>query len=187
MTTVTESIAQLEQMVGKGQSVLVNSAMEVMDVVAWSRAVTLVVANGAATLVPRSDGSLVRSQHLSIPRPLVVSLNRYVSKNKGGRKFDPDAKIANSLVHIRDNYTCQYCGKSVPKSLATVDHILPRSRGGRSSWSNLCTACQKCNNKKGDMTPQEAGMTVPVIPSWESVNRTKRLQDVVYAVLTEGW
>lgn len=73
-------------------------------------------------------------------------------------------------VHERDHWSCGYCGRSVSKSparealLATVDHILPSSRGGLSSWTNLVSACKECNNRKADRTPEEAGMPLRVDP-----------------------
>ncbi|MEE1617233.1 HNH endonuclease [Brachybacterium sp. J153] len=73
-------------------------------------------------------------------------------------------------VHERDHWTCAYCGRSVSKTpasealLATVDHILPVSRGGPSSWLNLVSACKECNNRKADRTPQEAGMDLRFAP-----------------------
>ncbi|EWS82419.1 HNH endonuclease [Brachybacterium phenoliresistens] len=73
-------------------------------------------------------------------------------------------------VHERDHWTCAYCGRSVSKSpaiealLATVDHIMPVSRGGESSWLNLVSACKECNNRKADRTPEEAGMALRFEP-----------------------
>ncbi|MGO1946914.1 HNH endonuclease [Brachybacterium alimentarium] len=73
-------------------------------------------------------------------------------------------------IHERDRWTCTYCGRSVSKTppreglLATVDHILPRSRGGESSWLNLVCACKECNNRKADRTPAEAGMALCIAP-----------------------
>lgn len=73
-------------------------------------------------------------------------------------------------IHERDHWTCAYCGRSVSKTpasealLATVDHILPSSRGGLSSWQNLVSACKECNNRKAARTPEEAGMMLRVEP-----------------------
>ena len=61
----------------------------------------------------------------------------------------------------RDKSTCQYCGST--KHL-TLDHVIPTSKGGKSSWDNVVTACEKCNNRKSDRTPQQAGMTLKTIP-----------------------
>ena len=61
-------------------------------------------------------------------------------------------------VFIRDNFTCAYCGKTVKDNEATIDHIVPKSRGGKWQWENLVTCCSECNQKKGNRTPKEAGM-----------------------------
>lgn len=62
-------------------------------------------------------------------------------------------------VHVRDKFTCQYCGVKILSKKVTVDHIMPRSRGGKNSFENTVCCCFKCNNKKGDRTPNEAGMS----------------------------
>ncbi len=61
-------------------------------------------------------------------------------------------------IYMRDHYTCQYCGVRPPKEELTIDHIIPRSKGGRSTWENVVLACQTCNSHKGSKTPAEAGM-----------------------------
>jgi 5-methylcytosine-specific restriction endonuclease McrA len=64
----------------------------------------------------------------------------------------------------RDQYTCQYCGDTPPRKDLTLDHVLPRSRGGKSTWENVTTACQKCNGRKSNRTPAEANMTLLTNP-----------------------
>ena len=61
-------------------------------------------------------------------------------------------------IYARDKFTCQYCGKKFPVRLLTLDHIMPRSRGGSNRWDNLVAACNPCNNRKDNKTPAEAGM-----------------------------
>ncbi|SMO57483.1 TIGR02646 family protein [Balnearium lithotrophicum] len=61
-------------------------------------------------------------------------------------------------LFIRDNFTCAYCGKTVKDNEATVDHLVPKSRGGKWEWENLVTSCSECNQRKGNRTPKEAGM-----------------------------
>lgn len=76
-----------------------------------------------------------------------------------------DDKPTRNLIYKRDNYTCGYCGC---KQNLTIDHILPRSRGGEDTWENLVTSCSKCNTKKGNKTPKEANMKLlfyPKVPS----------------------
>ncbi len=72
-------------------------------------------------------------------------------------------------IYLRDNYTCQYCGRHPRREDLTIDHIIPRSRGGRSTWENVALACLPCNVRKGCRTPEEAGMkllTAPRRPHW---------------------
>lgn len=75
-------------------------------------------------------------------------------------------------ILMRDNYTCQYCGQHCGKHAITVDHILPTSRGGKLSFVNCVAACEACNHKKKNLTPEEANMellTMPVTPSYFAV------------------
>ena len=85
-------------------------------------------------------------------------------------KYPPrQVKFSRRNIYMRDNYTCQYCGCVPPRDELTVDHIVPRSRGGRSTWDNVVLACMKCNMKKGDRLPHEIGMTLrtqPKKPHW---------------------
>lgn len=87
--------------------------------------------------------------------PSVIRLRRYIHL--------PYHKIVLSRRNVmkRDDQTCQYCGR---KSDLTLDHVLPRSRGGRDSWENLVTACTRCNVRKGNRTPEEAGMPLKTQP-----------------------
>lgn len=104
----------------------------------------------------------IRTGHLELKVPDVIVLGTYGDV--------PDRKLAFSRANIykRDRYTCQYCGKQGMQDL-TIDHILPRSRGGVSSWSNCVLACWECNAKKADRTPSEAGLKLrvtPIKPHW---------------------
>ncbi|NIA11907.1 MAG: HNH endonuclease [Nitrospiraceae bacterium] len=85
--------------------------------------------------------------------PLVIRLpvlNRHWAREFPTRK----------AIFIRDNFTCAYCGKVLSDSEITVDHVVPKSRGGSWTWGNLCTCCKKCNQKKGDRLPEEANMSL---------------------------
>ncbi len=87
-----------------------------------------------------------------MPFPSVIRLARYIKI--------PFKKIELSRRNIlkRDGYRCQYCG--VKSHELTIDHIIPKSRGGNDSWDNLVSACKECNNKKADRTPEEAGISL---------------------------
>lgn len=73
-------------------------------------------------------------------------------------KLSFNVKLSRKNIFIRDNYKCRYCGKNGSASSLTLDHVLPRSRGGKFSWDNLVTSCVSCNARKGDRTPQESGI-----------------------------
>ena len=172
-------IQELERIVGRNQSIVIDNAMELTNIVEWSRAVTLVLAEEAYSLSPRSDGSLVRGASLSIPRPLVICLNRYVPKRV--KAFENDTSVSKKMILTRDDYTCQYCQNYGD----TVDHIYPKSRGGKNTWGNLCAACKECNGKKADNTPEEVGMKRPVIPTTYTPRITQEIQTTIYDVLSE--
>ena len=83
-----------------------------------------------------------------------MAKKNYVLDTSGSRKS----------VFKRDNHICQYCQKSFGEKELTLDHVLPKSRGGKKSWTNIVSACKKCNQKKGDKTPAEAGMKLFKVP-----------------------
>ena len=99
------------------------------------------------------------------PMPKVVRLVSYVVTRW---RFGGGPAWSRAGVHARDGRRCGYCGKDA----TTIDHILPRSRGGRNTWKNTVAACTVCNQRKGDRTPAEAGMVLryaPATPSWHAV------------------
>lgn len=83
--------------------------------------------------------------------------------------FDPSPALTNTALFARDANLCLYCGNSFPRHALTRDHVLPVSKGGRDIWENVVSACLHCNSRKGNRTPQQAGMpllAVPYRPSW---------------------
>ena len=95
--------------------------------------------------------------------PEVIILNQF-------HKFPPrQVKFSRKNIYIRDNYTCQYCGRQPSKEELTIDHVVPRSHGGKTTWENVLLACVRCNTRKGSKLAAEAGMTMlskPVKPHW---------------------
>ena len=115
---------------------------------------------GKAELIAACDGKQLRSVYTSMPYPSIVRLSVYIRL--------PYKKIVLSHKNIlrRDGHVCQYCGKS--ESMLTVDHVVPKAKGGPDTWENLVTACVTCNNKKGDRTLHDAGMKLlrkPIRPN----------------------
>lgn len=102
----------------------------------------------------------IRSVSLCLPIPSVIRL-----LSKTVRRFLPPVRYSRRNILIRDKFTCQYCGSS---HAMTIDHVLPLSRGGKSTWENVVAACKQCNGKKGNRLPREAGMTLarePRVPA----------------------
>lgn len=130
-----------------GKALVLNASMEPLCVVAARRALVMVLAEKADVI--HTNGHRFRSERLDLSAPSVVRLRRYV--NVPRRRH---ASLTRRGVFLRDEHTCQYCGGSAEN----VDHVLPRSRGGDHSWSNVVAACRRCNSRKEDRTPAEAGM-----------------------------
>ena len=105
----------------------------------------------------------IKTASSQVAAPDVIMLKKYGEI--------PPRRINLSKINLarRDHYSCQYCGKPLPIKAVTVDHVMPRSRGGGNSWENCVSACSDCNSRKADQTPQEAGMRLrgkPVKPNW---------------------
>lgn len=111
---------------------------------------------GKAELILTDDGKAIRSMHARYPWPSIIRLSRFVKV--------PYKKVVLTRKNIlrRDGYKCAYCGRG--DLTLTIDHIIPKARGGDESWENLVSACTKCNNRKGDRTPSEAGLSLLVRP-----------------------
>lgn len=138
---------------------VLNQNYEPLSVCNVKKAVVLLYL-GKAELIAALDGRHLHSVSMTMPFPSIVRLSVYVRV--------PFKKIVLSRKNIlrRDSHRCQYCGRSdVP---LTVDHVVPKARGGEDAWENLVCACVRCNNKKGDRTPSEAQMPLvrrPIRPN----------------------
>lgn len=130
---------------------VLNATYEPLNVVSVRRAVVLLLKE-KAELVEAAEAKL-RAERIAVPVPLVIRLVTYV---RVPRRFN--LPVSRRTVLSRDNYTCQYCGDQPGKDGLTIDHVLPRSRGGDHIWENVVTACGPCNHRKGNRTPAEAGM-----------------------------
>lgn len=101
------------------------------------------------------------SRTIRIPRVLVLSAYEYLPKGK--------VRFSRLNIYGRDRDTCQYCGRQLPRPDLNLDHVQPRSQGGKTSWENVVCSCVECNLRKGGRTPEQAGMallTKPVRPRW---------------------
>jgi 5-methylcytosine-specific restriction endonuclease McrA len=154
-----------------GQRVLVlNASYEPLQIISTRRAVVLLLQQ-KAELVEAAQQCL-RSLTRSFIVPLVIRLTRYIRIPRRLR-----LPCSRRGVIARDRDVCQYCGTQPGRSHLTVDHVLPRSRGGATSWENVVTACRDCNHRKGGRTPEEANMVLLSVP--------RQPQFVAFALLGE--
>ncbi len=141
------------------RTLVLNAGYEPLTVVSFKRAMVLVM-NDKASVIERVENDPVIAGRRRFDRPVVILLTRYVRVPAARRQ-----PVTRRGVLRRDEHRCGYCGKAA----STIDHVMPRSRGGGDSWENLVVSCRLCNLKKGRRTPEEAGMTLlrrPQKPRW---------------------
>jgi CRISPR/Cas system Type II protein with McrA/HNH and RuvC-like nuclease domain len=129
------------------QVLVLNFDFTPLNVTSLQRGFILVI-KGKAEII-EADSNPIVTAYKEYVRPLIIRLLRYI--NYRGNSI----RVNRQRVFKRDNHQCLYCGSQ--KEL-TIDHVQPRSRGGRNTWTNLVTCCSKCNHKKGNKTPEEANM-----------------------------
>ena len=154
-------------------ALVLNATYEPLSVVSARRAVCLVLADKAEVI--HHDGTAIHSARMSVPTPLVIRL-RYVVKVPYHRR----TTLSRRAVFARDDHRCQYCGGHAD----SIDHVVPRSKGGPHEWENVAAACRPCNLRKRDRTPDEANMRLARAP-----RAPRELAWVVVAVgrVPEAW
>jgi 5-methylcytosine-specific restriction endonuclease McrA len=161
--------------------ILLNSDYSFLNVISWKRAIRLLV-KGKAEVIKASEkviSNAERTIEIVIPKVLrLVELVKSIYKSR--------VPFSKKNVLIRDDFTCAYCGRIDEK--LTIDHIIPKSKGGSTSFENCVASCKPCNNKKNNRTPKEAGMALQFKPHTPTlmdffVIKMKKLG--VYKVLRE--
>jgi len=112
----------------------------------------------------RSEGVGTVGGYIRVPRVILLQAFDRVPKRH--------VRFSRINIYGRDSNTCQYCARRLPRSRLNLDHVIPRSQGGRSTWKNVVCCCRECNRRKGGRTPAQAGMRLirkPVKPRWTPV------------------
>jgi 5-methylcytosine-specific restriction endonuclease McrA len=136
-----------------GRVLVLNASYEPINVCTVRRAAVLLLKNRAEIL---EEGAwALHAESFTLARPVVIRLLTYVRIPRDAHR----RKITRRAVFARDRWTCQYCGHE--RGNLTVDHVIPRSKGGGSTWENIVTCCAPCNRRKGNRLPKQASM-VPV-------------------------
>src|SRR6185369_3150320 len=137
-----------------GSALVLNQTYEPLCVVSVRRA-TILILTAKAVCLADGDG-ILHSVHQSLPLPSVVRLNRYVRV-----PYRSHVGLSRRAIFARDGGRCAYCAGPAE----TIDHVMPRSRGGIHAWDNVVAACARCNHKKGDRTPAELGWRLHAAPA----------------------
>ena len=165
-----------------GDVLVLNRSFYAVQVTSWQRALSLVYTDHASvvdqeyrtysfedwrelsSLIEKNPAGYVHTPSFKVAIPDVIALKFY------DRLPSTEVKFTRHNIYEHYHYTCCYCGKKLPSSELNLDHVIPRSKGGKTSWDNIVTACIPCNLKKANKLPQEAGMDLrvkPARPKWQ--------------------
>lgn len=130
---------------------LLNENEKPLNITSWKRALVLIIKGKAkyVKIMNRID-DVICIDNIIIPKVIKLTYDLAVP--------DMELPFNRENILVRDNYTCQYCGEKLPSNELTLDHVFPKSRWGPDIWENIVACCKKCNQKKADRTPKEAGM-----------------------------
>lgn len=153
ITSVRRAFALLYQ----GAAHAVDNQFRTFDFESW-----------AALGASGGDSDVVRtvSQAIRVPRVILLQIFDKLPRTR--------VRFSRQNIYLRDGSTCQYCARRLPRTELNLDHVVPRSQGGRTSWLNVVCSCVKCNLKKGGRTPLQAGMKLlkaPSRPKWTPFTR----------------
>ncbi len=143
------------------RTLLLSQSYEPIKVITWQRAITLLFLGKVEVIEEYADD--LRSVSVVLKIPAVVRLLRAF------RRHHKPVKFSRVNIYARDSYTCQYCASKLAVSELTYDHVVPRSQGGLTEWTNIVTCCPDCNRRKGGRTPAQAAMRLlaePQQPRW---------------------
>ena len=158
----------------KNAVLLLNADYSFLNTINVKRSLSL-WAKGKAKIL-KSNGKMIHPE-LNITQPEVVMLKDYIHVPYNCRQL----KLTREAIVLRDNSICQYSGRRLKKSEIEIDHVIPRSRGGKNTWENLVCSSQEMNNIKGNRTPEEAGMALLRKPFKPSLN------DLLENIRKEEW
>lgn len=158
---------------------VLNASYEPINVCTVRRAAVLVLKQ-RAEILEHSQWAL-HAESLTMPRPVVIRLITYVRIPRDAHS----RKITRRAIFARDQWTCQYCGNE--RGTLTIDHVIPRSRGGGHSWENLVSACRTCNHRKGGKTLAEARLRLRREPTEPRAGRYYSIQRAINSSVDEAW
>jgi len=159
--------------------VILNGDYSYLNTVSWQKAIKLLV-KGKVTVIKYTEIVVKTAENMIVKIPAVMKLIKIIRTI-----YRTKVPFSKKNVMIRDGFTCQYCGSL--KEL-TIDHVVPVSRGGKSTFENCVTACKQCNNKKSNKLPSEVQMYLkkkPIAPTISEFTRIKAVKAGVYDLLKD--
>jgi 5-methylcytosine-specific restriction endonuclease McrA len=160
-----------------GAVLVLNQNYEPLNVCNVRRAIVLVFDGKAEVL--EANGRVVKSATQAFPAPSVIRMVYLINRPR------PRVKLSRREVFIRDGYTCQYCGRQTHD--LTIDHVVPRSRGGQHCWENLVSACKTCNHRKGGKLLGEVRMALRKEPREPRAGRYYTIERRIDGAVTDQW
>lgn len=161
----------------KSTVLVLNQNYEPLNVCNVRRALVLVIGGKAEVL--EEQASVVATVTRDFPSPSVIRLMYLI------RRPHPHVKLTRREIFIRDNYTCQYCGRQTRE--LTIDHVIPRSRGGPHTWDNLVSACRSCNHRKGGKLLAESRLTLKKEPAEPRAGLYYTIERRIDSDVSEAW
>ena len=179
MSLLTGPFASARKVIGfmSTEVLVLNQNFEPLNVTNAHRAICLLVLGKAVAV--EQDSRVFHSERITLELPSVIRLAYFV------RRPLPELKLSRRSILARDDYVCQYCGER--KRVLTVDHVVPRHKGGRHTWENLVCCCMDCNNRKGSRTPEQAGMKLLQRPTRPRVTPYISFARFAAALKNETW
>lgn len=162
------AVADVERAFGllvTGAAKAVDKQFQVFDFESWS------------ALSAELGDDVVHTARVALKVPRVLVLQAFDRMPRSTVRF------SRNNIYLRDGFTCQYCAQKLSRSKLNLDHVLPKSQGGRTNWTNIVCSCQVCNLFKGGRTPEQAGMKLlrqPKRPDWSSLAQRKSGSPVPY-------
>lgn len=160
-----------------GAVLVLNQNYEPLNICNVRRAILLVFDGKAEVL--EANGRVVHSATQAFPAPSVIRMVYLIHRPR------PRVKLTRKEVFLRDSYTCQYCGRQCHD--LTIDHVVPRSRGGPHTWDNLVSACKPCNHRKGGKLLADARMKLRQEPREPRAGRYYTIERRIEGAVTHQW
>jgi 5-methylcytosine-specific restriction endonuclease McrA len=158
---------------------VLNRNYEYLNSINWQKAIKLIV-KGKVTVIKYTEMVVNTAEHMVVKIPLVIKLIKLIRTI-----YRTKVPFSKKNVMIRDGFACQYCGRTTG---LTIDHVIPRSKRGKSTFENCVAACKQCNSKKGSKLPSEASMYLkkqPFAPTIAEFTRSKAIKSGMYDILKD--